>query len=1550
MTLAAAAVLPAYAQPGCPVLNFQQIAQLLVQDPADHSSSGLIRQPDRSFTQVKYTRDPTSGVVTKIATVPNFQLNVFNCIGVAPRAPKPGPPPNRSIDPLGTQDMGTIVTDLAGDGVGAIVGLQDKFAPNRVIVANANPDLTVKNAASYLVGLAPRGVLAGDFNGDGKRDVAVVYFGPPSFSGVGGISLLLGNGDGTLKPAVNYPTGGGTDAATAFDFNGDGRTDLAVTNYLDRNVTILLGNTDGTLRAGGTFGTGDQPTAIAAADVNGDGKVDLIVGTLTGMSVLLGNGDGTFRTGPKTTVGFSLTFQFIATGDFNKDGKLDVAMLSPFGNVVLILNGAGDGTFSIGHAYLTARGHDASQSQDNFFVEDFDGDGNLDLVFASGHPDVLTPNESRTMGVLLGNGDGTFIGAPAYPVESNPTNVVTADFNGDGKPDLATVSLLSGRVSVLLGQGGSLFQTGAPIPTNTSAHSIAAGDLNGDGKADIVTTDGMNSVVVLIGNGDGTFRPPMTIPVNGAGTEFVIMGDFNNDHKTDLAVADSTSNTVSILLGNGDGTFRAPISVPAGTNPVNLVTGDFNRDGFLDLAVANSTGFLAASPGSISILLGKGDGTFQPAVPYSGVFSPVAITTGDFNGDGKTDLIVAATTPDFNFALVELLGNGDGSFQPPILIPTIEFGPAKIAVADFNGDGKQDLIVPHCCGENDITYLLGNGDGTFQSETFLTGGSLNSSVVADFNGDGRPDVAFSSLDSGNNLDTISVFLNLTGPSSGGTPFSIAPFGGSGQSTAVNTAFPVPLQTIVKDSNGNPLSGITVTFTAPASGPSATFPGGNTAVTSALGIASITALANGMAGNYNVTAAVGALSTIFALTNVASSGAPSLTITKTHTGSFAVGGTGTYTITAGNAASAGPTTGIVSVTETVPAGLTLVSMAGTGWTCPGPPANTCTRGDSLAAGQTYPPITVTVNVAANATSPQVNMASVSGVSSATATAMDSTVITGANLAPVLSIAKTHTGNFAAGQLGATYTLAVSNAAGAAATTGTVTVTETLPAGLTLVSMAGMGWTCPGTAANNCTRIDALAAGQSYPPITVTVNVAANAASPQVNMASVSGGGSAPAAAMDSTVVTGISPGPVLSITKTHTGNFTQGQPAATYTLTVSNAAGAGPTTGPVTVTDTLPAGLTLVSMAGTGWTCPGTAANNCTRNDALAAAQSYPPITVTVSVAANAPTSLTNMASVSGGGAASAAAMDLTAVATAGAATIILSPLSLSPGSTGLLTISVSPAAGSGGAFIVLMSSDPSVVSLSTATPSPTANVLIPPGGTSTTLRVVGGKAGVATITASGFGYSPATIGVQVGGGAGGTSTITAAGGTPQSTPTNTLFASPLVAAVTSGGSPAVGVPVTFTAPAVGPSALFAGATSVTVMTNSMGLAMSPFFMANSIPGSYSVLASTPSAASPAVFSLTNTGGAVILLAPLTVRAGTTFVLPVSLSSPAGDAVIVSLTSSNPMVLSLSSATITGMANALILAGTTSGGVRVVALSPGTVTVTAQATGFAPVSTQVTVVP
>src|SRR5579863_2189948 len=286
--------------------------------------------------------------------------------------------------------------------------------------------------------------------------------------------------------------------------------------------------------------------------------------------------------------------------------------------------------------------------------------------------------------------------------------------------------------------------------------------------------------------------------------------------------------------------------------------------------------------------------------------------------------------------------------------------------------------------------------------------------------------------------------------------------------------------------------------------------------------------------------------------------PALKAAVATQGNFSSGeANASYTITVSNSGN-GATTGTVTVADP-PTGFTVTAISGTGWTCT-LASTTCTRSDSLAAGASFPAITVTGNVtSANGTPVTIPVTVSGGGISSPVTVTPTPTVTVA--APMLSITKSHSGNFNTGQQGATYTVTVANGASAGASNGKVTVTETLPSGETLFSMSGSGWTCPGAGGTNtCDRSDTLSSGATYPAITVTVNVAANATSPQVNQVNVSGGGmTGSASASDSTTI-GPSGTPDLSIVKSHNGNFAAGN-NGTFTLAVSNV-GNGPTTGPI----------------------------------------------------------------------------------------------------------------------------------------------------------------------------------------------------------------------------------------------------------------------------------------------------------------------------------------------------------------------------------------------------
>jgi hypothetical protein len=373
--------------------------------------------------------------------------------------------------------------------------------------------------------------------------------------------------------------------------------------------------------------------------------------------------------------------------------------------------------------------------------------------------------------------------ASTINVGANPANIVTADFNNDGKPDLAVVNedqLNScytyngaGTISILLGNGDGTFTNKSTLcfPNTLAVVGIppmVVGDFNGDGKQDLVVSysnpDIFNDAsIIFVGNGDGTFTQGSNV-VSGFDKLFAeINGDFNRDGKLDLAIPfqDQFGGTnISIPLGNGDGTFDDSLVAYDCTTsnqcfPADsVVAGDFNGDGILDLAAVWSTG--SSGLPAITILLGKGDGTFTPAKsqPSAALSSPTSITTGDFDGDGKLDLAIADASSG---RLIILHGNGDGTFKQVHGQPTCD-ACNYVATADLNGDGKLDLV--SLGGGNTVEIFLGKGDGKFQPGlTEGVGNGAQAVAFADFNGDGRLDIAAVNSTDG----TVSILLQDPDP-------------------------------------------------------------------------------------------------------------------------------------------------------------------------------------------------------------------------------------------------------------------------------------------------------------------------------------------------------------------------------------------------------------------------------------------------------------------------------------------------------------------------------------------------------------------------------------------------------------------------------------------------------------------------------------------------------------------------------------------------------------------------------------------------------------------
>jgi hypothetical protein len=372
-------------------------------------------------------------------------------------------------------------------------------------------------------------------------------------------------------------------------------------------------------------------------------------------------------------------------------------------------------------------------------VGDLNGDGKPDLVVTDACPvtnptcgEAGFPTSHGVVAVLLGNGDGTF--QPAVNFNSGggyPSSVALADLNGDGKLDLIVANECSpgecaySLVSVLLGNGDGTFQPPVNYRSggfeesddDVAQSSVAVGDVNGDGKLDLVVENqcafstsnycGNGTVGVLLGNGDGSFRPAVVYDSGGDWPYSVALADLNGDGRLDIAVAncgpiDSNgcgSGMVGVLMNKGNGGFQPAVLYPSGgVAATGIFAADVNGDSKPDLLVANYCGtgtIYTCNLGAVGVLLGNGDGTFQPAVAYSsGGDLPVALSSADINGDGYLD-IIATNSGSADVGI--LLGNGDGTFQPAVTNTVRGYIPQAVVAADVNGDDRPDLEVADAC-------------------------------------------------------------------------------------------------------------------------------------------------------------------------------------------------------------------------------------------------------------------------------------------------------------------------------------------------------------------------------------------------------------------------------------------------------------------------------------------------------------------------------------------------------------------------------------------------------------------------------------------------------------------------------------------------------------------------------------------------------------------------------------------------------------------------------------------------------------------------------------
>ena len=475
----------------------------------------------------------------------------------------------------------------------------------------------------------------------------------------------------------------------------------------------------------------------ASADSNRFHSLCLFVGTLVLAGALAAieisaSAPTAFRPAvPYSTGGLDTIFPntggpvWVLAADVNGDNQLDLLVANWCGRVtactssnVGVLINNGQGTFRPVVAYETGGVHALSVA-----AADMNGDGIPDLIVANGCGDSgLQPGgvcSDGSAGVLLGNGDGTFQQARVFPSGGSMSALVVADLNHDGRPDVVVSNCApngqfcptgNGNVGVLLGNGdGSLQPVTLYDSGGLAAAFVAVVDVNGDHAPDILvsnqrTCDNCRGTLgVLLARGDGTFQTVQTYDTGLFAPAFIATADLNGDQQADVVLTQNTGGggELAVLLNRGDGTFQAAaVYQTGGLYATPLVVVDANRDGKPDLVVSHSQFCTGRSPGlsCIGVLLGNGDGSFQPAATYeSGGTGAWSLTAADFNGDGNVDIAVAhqcrPSTCQGATAIVGVLdGNGDGSFQSPLIYETA--APSVLAVAaDVNGDGKPDLLI-----------------------------------------------------------------------------------------------------------------------------------------------------------------------------------------------------------------------------------------------------------------------------------------------------------------------------------------------------------------------------------------------------------------------------------------------------------------------------------------------------------------------------------------------------------------------------------------------------------------------------------------------------------------------------------------------------------------------------------------------------------------------------------------------------------------------------------------------------------------------------------------
>jgi hypothetical protein len=674
-----------------------------------------------------------------------------------------------------------VVGDVNGDGKDDVLIIHQSNCNSNTTsnfdVLIGNGDGTFTQGNNYVLSSNP---LAGgtlqDVNGDGKLDAMVVDQPNGQNSNV---VTLLGNGDGTFAAPSTIALSGEASQVDVADLNGDGILDVAATDYNTNELTVYLATSATTYASGVTYTTPDgywDACSLTAGDLTGDGKPEIVNANCgdNNLTIFVNNGDGSFQTGvynaaaTGTSGGEKIDVNpaAVSIADVNGDGKADLISTNQSSADITVLLGNGDGTVQVPYVGYTVGGN---YPRTQAIIADFNGDG---------LPDILIPDDAFSLAYLKGYGDGTFHAAVNYYIPTtdggytNGFGVASGDFNGDGYPDIVAGNDGDNTVGVVvfLSRPDGSLQPGVNYNSTSSNGNllfVAVADFNQDGKLDIAAVDYVNGIVQIFnGNGDGTFTTGSTFATDVSNTEpyDLVAADFNGDGYPDLAVVNyyaGSSSDVGILINDGTGNFKPAVPYPISSYAWHgIAAGDLNGDGKIDLALPFYFG------SSVAMLFGNGDGTFQTPETdvVLGASDPESVVIADLNGDNIMDMAVSLDNGSGEDVAV-VLGTGNGNFGTPTLLASslqnfnlFSPQPEFIKAADIDGDGNVDLVYANT-GYGTVGILFGQGGGAFYDPVeYPTGGSPYGLIVADVNQDGSPDVITANQQGGG----VTVALNASG--------------------------------------------------------------------------------------------------------------------------------------------------------------------------------------------------------------------------------------------------------------------------------------------------------------------------------------------------------------------------------------------------------------------------------------------------------------------------------------------------------------------------------------------------------------------------------------------------------------------------------------------------------------------------------------------------------------------------------------------------------------------------------------------------------------------